>query len=1015
LDFLNKNDIMKQKQKPTWTILALGLAASAHLAQAAAPSSPQGYITGKAFLNINGTAVGALTSSPKFPDHPDDIFFYPYFEWAATDDISTPPGNWGDNYGGQIVGYFYPPSSGEYTFWISADDGAALYLSIDSDPANKKLIAQETGWSNAREYDMTSGSSDVPSKDSSQFPGTEWETTDSNLGGAIIELTKGQSYYIEALFKEGGGGDNLSVAVMDPGGVIDPFLPIPGEYLSSDRNEGPVTIVTQPQDQTVDERGTAVFNVHVDGTPPYSYQWFKNGEAIADATGLSVTVSNVSAADAGSTFSVEVTGDNGTVTSDVVTLNFVPDTVAPVLLGAKGLPNLTEIILSFSEALTAASAEDVANYSVSSSSGALNITDVTLSPTGTAVTLKTAQQTLGKKYTILVNNVQDIAAEPNAIAADSKAVIVPVGKLTEMDGFIVFEMENYDRNLDGLWTPDSDRGNPSGGVSMVVPNGAGGNEANTRLEYDITFPESNIYYVWYRASGADGTDDSAWLYIDDERPFGREDGNSASMTGFSGAADFVWRSDAQDGPDPFTIDVLAGDSVVAIARREDGSFFDKMIFTLDPDFVPTGTGPAETREGVPGRPTVQLTGAADGTTIDAGGSLALSATGSADGELLIERIEFSANGEVIAVATSSPFEFTWNNVPAGIYGVSATAYDEIGQSVTSDSVTVVSSAGSDSQAANIAWVSFHAADDEPAGAAATAGFTQAPDVAYTDLLTSAGHRVTRVVTGPNPDVGVLNAYDMVIISRSVSSGDYQDPPETLAWNSVEAPTLILGGYILRTSRLGLTDGTAMVDTTGPIKLQVEDPGHPIFKDVELDGSGLMVNDYAGIVEFDGTVQRGVSINNNEIAGNGVLLATVGTDEDPTWGGPVIAEWQAGDTTANGRDDVLGGQRVIVLTGSREHDGLTAQGAGIYDLTENGAKILLNTVTYMTGKEGGDPVQEPVEASISMARDDSGITITFTGTLQSADSVNGPWAQEGGANSPMTVDATGGMKFYRAVP
>ncbi|MDA0752137.1 MAG: PA14 domain-containing protein, partial [Verrucomicrobia bacterium] len=442
---------MKQKQKPTWTILALGLAASAHLAQAAAPSSPQGYITGKAFLNINGTAVGALTSSPKFPDHPDDIFFYPYFEWAATDDISTPPGNWGDNYGGQIVGYFYPPSSGEYTFWISADDGAALYLSTDSDPANKKLIAQETGWSNAREYDMTSGSSDVPSKDSSQFPGTEWETTDSNLGGAIIELTKGQPYYIEALFKEGGGGDNLSVAVMDPGGVIDPFLPIPGEYLSSDRNEGPVTIVTQPQDQTVDERGTAVFNVHVDGTPPYSYQWFKNGEAIADATGLSVTVSNVSAADAGSTFSVEVTGDNGTVTSDVVTLNFVPDTVAPVLLGAKGLPNLTEIILSFSEALTAASAEDVANYSVSSSSGALNITDATLSPTGTAVTLKTAQQTLGKKYTILVNNVQDIAAEPNTIAADSKAVIVPVGKLTEMDGFIVFEMENYDRNLDGLW------------------------------------------------------------------------------------------------------------------------------------------------------------------------------------------------------------------------------------------------------------------------------------------------------------------------------------------------------------------------------------------------------------------------------------------------------------------------------------------------------------------------------------------------------------------------------------
>jgi hypothetical protein len=70
---------------------------------------------------------------------------------------------------------------------------------------------------------------------------------------------------------------------------------------------------------------------------------------------------------------------------------------------------------------------------------------------------------------------------------------------------------------------------------------------------------------------------------------------------------------------------------------------------------------------------------------------------------------------------------------------------------------------------------------------------------------------------------------------------------------------------------------------------------------------------------------------------------------------------------------------------------------------------------MTGKEGGDPLPEPSDASIALSRDDSGITITYTGTLQSADSVNGPWSDEAGASSPMTVDATGGMKFYRAVP
>src|SRR5512145_853083 len=33
-----------------------------------------------------------------------------------------------------------------------------------------------------------------------------------------------------------------------------------------------------------------------------------------------------------------------------------------------------------------------------------------------------------------------------------------------------------------------------------------------------------------------------------------------------------------------------------------------------------------------------------------------------------------------------------------------------------------------SEAARIAWVSFHSGDNTPSGAAATAGFTQAPDV-----------------------------------------------------------------------------------------------------------------------------------------------------------------------------------------------------------------------------------------------------------------------------------------------
>ena len=90
--------------------LALGLAVKS--LHAAAPATPQGLISGKEFANITGTAIANLTASPKFPSNPDALFFLPYFEWAPSGDISLPPNDFADNYGSQIVGYFYPPSTG---------------------------------------------------------------------------------------------------------------------------------------------------------------------------------------------------------------------------------------------------------------------------------------------------------------------------------------------------------------------------------------------------------------------------------------------------------------------------------------------------------------------------------------------------------------------------------------------------------------------------------------------------------------------------------------------------------------------------------------------------------------------------------------------------------------------------------------------------------------------------------------------------------------------------------------
>lgn len=247
--------------------------------------------------------------------------------------------------------------------------------------------------------------------------------------------------------------------------------------------------------------------------------------------------------------------------------------------------------------------------------------------------------------------------------------------------------------------------------------------------------------------------------------------------------------------------------------------------------------------------------------------------------------------------------------------------------------------GSSAFAANVTWVSFHGTDG-PSEATAAVGLTEAADIGYTNLLSEDGHSVTRFLTHEpltEDDLNLLNGSDLVIISRSVSSGHY-DPPTD--WNTkVTSPVIAMSGYILRSNRLNLTDGTTMVDTAEPLTLSADDPSHPVFDGVDIG------NPFAEIVTWDDTVQRGVSINMAEIVG-GKVIAT--STEAATAGGPVIAEWEAGATLNNG--EILAGPRMAFVSGSREVGGVTSETAGFYDLTADGATMFLNAVNHMAVPE-----------------------------------------------------------------
>ena len=86
-------------------------------------------------------------------------------------------------------------------------------------------------------------------------------------------------------------------------------------------------ITIQPASQTVTSGQTATFSVAATGTAPLSYQWQKNGTAIAGATSPSYTTPPTTIADSGAQFTVVVSNPAGSVTSTVAILTVVPSTI----------------------------------------------------------------------------------------------------------------------------------------------------------------------------------------------------------------------------------------------------------------------------------------------------------------------------------------------------------------------------------------------------------------------------------------------------------------------------------------------------------------------------------------------------------------------------------------------------------------------------------------------------------------------------------------------------------------
>jgi hypothetical protein len=80
------------------------------------------------------------------------------------------------------------------------------------------------------------------------------------------------------------------------------------------------TITSQPQNLTVNTGSIATFTVSATGKPTPTYQWQFDNTTLTDETNTSLVINNVQYTNTGS-YNVIVSNENGTVTSNTVTLN----------------------------------------------------------------------------------------------------------------------------------------------------------------------------------------------------------------------------------------------------------------------------------------------------------------------------------------------------------------------------------------------------------------------------------------------------------------------------------------------------------------------------------------------------------------------------------------------------------------------------------------------------------------------------------------------------------------------
>ncbi len=192
----------------------------------------------------------------------------------------------------------------------------------------------------------------------------------------------------------------------------------------------------------------------------------------------------------------------------------------------------------------------------------------------------------------------------------------------------------------------------------------------------------------------------------------------------------------------------------------------------------------------------------------------------------------------------------------------------------------------------------------------------------------------------------LEGYDLVIIGRGVSSGDFT---EAQAWAEVSTPIICFSAYLMRSSRMQwINSGSASreVDSAGLVAMdrvtdmKLADPALPVFTGLDEDADSL-IGYHTWFYDYIGYGADSFEVNHDA-----TLLGSLSHDGGPGDGTVVMAMWDTGAEAYPGSDATFAGPRVYLQMGS--DDSSDPKVRNFTAFTDESTLLLHNTIKMLLG-------------------------------------------------------------------